>query len=267
MRIGILIVAYNAVGTLAKVLRRIPDDVWRNVEEVVVFDDASPDSTYELAIGYKTLSRLENLTVIKNERNLGYGGNQKLGYQYFMEKGFDVVVLLHGDGQYAPEVLSHMYAPIVAGEADAVFGSRFMPEYGGPLKGGMPFYKYVGNKVLSAIERRALKLRLTEFHSGYRAYGLAALRQIDLSRMTDDFHFDTEIIVKLTHQGFRILEVPIPTFYGDEICHVNGTKYAYYIVRSLVRYSRTVQGLGAYPEYAEYRPTQPLGERDPSRSH
>jgi cellulose synthase/poly-beta-1,6-N-acetylglucosamine synthase-like glycosyltransferase len=106
-RIGIMIVAYNAVTTLADVLRRIPDIVWNNVEEVVVFDDASSDDTYELAIGYKTLTRLNNLTVFKNSKNLGYGGNQKLGYEYFIDKGFDVVVLLHGDGQYAPEILSH----------------------------------------------------------------------------------------------------------------------------------------------------------------
>ena len=103
-RIGILIVAYNAVTTLAKVFQRITPEVWNNVEEVVVFDDASQDHTYELAIGYKTLQDAAKLNVIKNEVNLGYGGNQKAGYRYFAEKGFDVVVLLHGDGQYAPEL-------------------------------------------------------------------------------------------------------------------------------------------------------------------
>jgi glycosyltransferase involved in cell wall biosynthesis len=141
LRIGILIVAYNAVTTLASVLRRIPADVWANVEEVVVLDDASRDDTYELAVGFKALSRLEQLTVIKNETNLGYGGNQKQGYRYFIDKGFDIVVLLHGDGQYAPEILSDMYAPLVSGDAEAVFGSRMMKDYGGPLRGGMPVYK------------------------------------------------------------------------------------------------------------------------------
>jgi 2-polyprenyl-3-methyl-5-hydroxy-6-metoxy-1,4-benzoquinol methylase len=259
-RIGILIVAYNAASTLATVLRRIPPDVWANVEEVAVFDDASKDDTYELAVGCKVVSDLEKLVVIKNSKNLGYGGNQKLGHKYFMEKGFDVVVLLHGDGQYAPEVLAHLYAPLVAGEADAVFGSRMMSAYGGPLRGGMPLYKYIGNRILSVFENRALGLNLTEFHSGYRAYSLSALHQINFSKMTNDFHFDTEIIIKLHHQGFRIKEVPIPTYYGDEICYVNGLKYAKNVFQSVIRYRRTVRSLECCPEYAEYFVHYPLKE-------
>ena len=125
-RIGIFIVTYNAVTTLAQVLKRIPSSVWKNVEEIVVFDDASQDATYELAVGLKTLSADNKLQVLKHERNLGYGGNQKAGYRHFIEKGFDIAVLLHGDGQYAPEVLSHLYHPIVTGQADTVFGSRMM---------------------------------------------------------------------------------------------------------------------------------------------
>ena len=256
-RIGILVVAYNAVTTLAPVLKRIPPAVWAAVEEVVVFDDASKDDTYALGVGYKALSGLDKLKVIRNPANLGYGGNQKAGYRYFMDRGFDVVVLLHGDGQYAPEILADMYAPIVAARADAVFGSRMMPGFGGPLAGGMPLYKFVGNKVLTAVENRAVGLRLTEWHSGYRAYGLAALRQVDLSRMADAFHFDSEIIIKLRHQGMRIVEVPCPTFYGDEICHVNGWRYARDILRAVVRYRRTVGGRQAYPEFAEYAPRAP----------
>ncbi len=251
-RIGILIVAYNAVTTLGKVLRRITPQVWKNVEEVVVFDDASQDSTYELAVGYQVLSEIKKLNVIQNRRNLGYGGNQKSGYSYFMEKGFDVVVLLHGDGQYAPEVLAHLYHPLVSGEADAVFGSRMMPDYGGPLQGGMPLYKYAGNRILTAFENRALRMNLTEFHSGYRAYSLHALREIDFSRMTDDFHFDTEIIIKLQHQGYRIREVPIPTYYGKEICYVNGLKYARDVAASVRRYRRTVRAVKCFPEFSEY---------------
>ena len=251
-RIGILIVAYNAMTTIVKVLRRIPPEVWQNVEEVVVFDDASGDHTYELAVGLKTLSGLDKLTVIRNDSNRGYGGNQKLGYRYFMDKGFDAVVLLHGDGQYAPEILAHLYAPIVAGEADAVFGSRMMKAYGGALKGGMPLYKYVGNKILTYFENAALGMRLTEFHSGYRAYSLHALRQIELGKMTDVFHFDTQIIVKLQHQGFRIKEVPIPTYYGDELCYVDGLKYARDVFLSVIRYERTRRGLARHPEFEEY---------------
>jgi glycosyltransferase involved in cell wall biosynthesis len=203
-RIGILIVTFNAVTTLTKVLKRITPNVWKNVEEIAVFDDASQDATYELAMGLKTLRQLEKLQVLSNSKNLGYGGNQKAGYRYFMEKGFDIVVLLHGDGQYAPEVLSHLYHPLVADDADAVFGSRMMKTYGGALKGGMPLYKYVGNRILTTFENSALGMNLTEFHSGYRAYSLHALRNIDFSHMTDDFHFDTEIIIKLNHQRYRI---------------------------------------------------------------
>jgi len=251
-RIGILIVTYNAVTTLTKVLKRITPNVWNNVEEIAVFDDASQDDTYELAMGIKTLRQLPKLTVLKHERNLGYGGNQKAGYRYFLERGFDVVVLLHGDGQYAPEILSHLYQPIVTGKADAVFGSRMMKTYGGPLKGGMPLYKYLGNRILSVFENAALGLNLTEFHSGYRAYSLAALRKIDFTHMTDDFHFDTEIIIKLNHQGFRISEVPIPTYYGSEICYVNGMKYARDVFRAVRRYKRTRGSVARCPEFAEY---------------
>src|SRR5436309_2780202 len=257
-RIGIFIVAYNALTTLSKVLRRITPEVWRNVEQVVVFDDASQDATYELAVGIQAMTNLPKLRVLKNRKNLGYGGNQKAGYRYFIEQGFDVVVLLHGDGQYAPELLSHMYSPIVSGEADAVFGSRMMKDFGCPLKGGMPVYKYIGNRVLTAVENRALGLNLTEFHSGYRAYNLHALSQIKLDNLTDDFHFDTEIIIKLHHQNFRIVEVPIPTFYGDEICYVNGLKYAKAIVRAVYRYSATSKAVQPYPEFEEYFVPYPI---------
>ena len=251
-RIGIFIVAYNALTTLSKVLRRITPEVWRNVEQVVVFDDASQDATYELAVGIQAMTNVPKLRVLKHARNLGYGGNQKAGYRYFIEQGFDIVVLLHGDGQYAPELLSHMYEPLVRGEADAVFGSRMMKDFGGPLRGGMPLYKYLGNRILTAFENRALGLNLTEFHSGYRAYNVHALAEIKLDNLTDDFHFDTEIIIKLHHQNFRILEVPIPTFYGNEICRVNGLKYARAIVRAVHRYTQTSRAVRSFPEYEEY---------------
>ncbi|MFA6310830.1 MAG: bifunctional glycosyltransferase/class I SAM-dependent methyltransferase [Sterolibacterium sp.] len=266
-RIGVLIVSYNAVTTIGKVLKRIPADVWDNVEEVVILDDASRDHTYELALGLKMLSGLEKLTVIKNDSNLGYGGNQKLGYKYFIEKGFDIVVLLHGDGQYAPEILYHLYAPLVAGEAEAVFGSRMMSAYGGPIRGGMPVYKYLGNKILTYFENNALGMDLTEFHSGYRAYSLSALRKIDFDDMTDVFHFDTQIIIKLHHQGFRITEVPIPTYYGDEICHVNGLRYARDVFLAVVRYKRTAKSLACYPEFKEYFVHYPIKESKHSSHH
>lgn len=265
-RIGILIVTYNALNTLSRVLKRITPEVWKNVEQVVVFDDASKDSTYELALGIQAHLNVPKLHVIKNQQNLGYGGNQKAGYRYFIEQGFDIAVMLHGDAQYAPELLSHLYAPLVQDQADAVFGSRMMRDFGGPLKGGMPLYKYVGNQVLTAIENKALGLNLSEFHSGYRAYNLHALKQIRLDNMTNDFHFDTEIIIKLHHQNFRIAEVPIPTFYGDEVCNVNGFRYAADVVRAVYRYTSTARAVRPYPEYSEYFVPYAI-KRSPYSSH
>ena len=263
-RIGILIVAFNAVTTLSKVLQRITPAVWQNVEEVAVFDDASQDSTYELAVGMKAMRDLPKLHVLHHKKNLGYGGNQKAGYQYFMDKGFDIVVLLHGDGQYAPEILSHLYSPIVRGEASAVFGSRMMMTYGGPLKGGMPLYKYVGNRILTILENRALGLNLTEFHSGYRAYDLHALRCLNLANMTNDFHFDTEIIIKLHHERFLIKEVPIPTYYGNEICYVNGLKYAKDVAKAVYRYKQTCRSVRCFPEFEEFFIHYPLKQSEGS---
>ena len=109
-------VTYNAITTLLPVLKRIPPSVWNNVEEVVVFDDASQDATFELAMGIKAVCDVPKLQVLKHAKNLGYGGNQKAGYRYFIEKGFDIVVLLHGDGQYAPEILAQLYHPLVDGQ-------------------------------------------------------------------------------------------------------------------------------------------------------
>src|SRR5262249_49701874 len=152
------------------------------------------------------------LTVLFNPINQGYGGNQKIGYYYALRKGFDFVVLLHGDGQYAPEYLPGLIRPLKDGAADACFGSRMMIR-GGALKGGMPLYKFFGNKILTWFENRMLRTSLTEFHSGYRAYGVAALKQIPFELNTNDFHFDTEIIVQFVIAGLRIVEVPIPTYY------------------------------------------------------
>jgi glycosyltransferase involved in cell wall biosynthesis len=257
-RIGILIVAYNALSHLVPVLDRIPSATWDEIDEVAVFDDASQDATYELAYGYKMLRGLDKLKVYQNSQNLGYGGNQKRGFGYFAEKGFDVVVLLHGDGQYAPEVLSDLYRPVVAGRADVVLGSRMMREYGGALHGGMPLYKYVCNRILSYWENKTLGMALTEFHSGYRAYSIPALQQILLETCTDDFHFDTEIIVKLHHLHFRFLETPIPTYYGEEICHVDGLRYALDVYQTVRGYKNTVAGHRVHKTYEEFATTYPV---------
>ena len=223
-RVLIFIVAYEAESTLANVLARVPDSVFEHDTEILVIDDSSKDRTFE--VGLRTSERRrERIRVLYNPRNQGYGGNQKLGYHYAIRHGFDAVVLLHGDGQYAPESIPALLTPILDGSADAVFGSRMLVP-GVARKGGMPLYKFVGNRVLTFVQNRLLRSHLSEFHSGFRAYSVAALRRIPFEYNSSVFHFDTEIIIQLMLARQRIAEVPIPTYYGDEICRVNGVKYA-----------------------------------------
>ncbi|MGH7722503.1 MAG: glycosyltransferase [Candidatus Dormibacteria bacterium] len=243
-RIGIVVVTYNAVATLAKVLDRIPSAFRSRIEEVLVCDDASQDSTYLVGLGYKQVVTDLPLTVIRHPHNLGYGGNQKAAYRLAIERGLDIVVLLHGDGQYAPECLPEIVAPLERGECDAVFGSRMMVK-GEARRGGMPLYKFVGNRILTRFENRVLGTSLSEFHSGYRAYSVKALRSLDLEKNSDGFNFDTQIIIQLVDSGKRIVEVPIPTYYGDEICSVNGLKYAKDVSADVLRYRLSKQGLGS----------------------
>jgi glycosyltransferase involved in cell wall biosynthesis len=239
IRIGILVVAYNAQSTLRGVIERIPQPVMQKIDEIFVFDDASHDDTYNLG---KQLQQdmLEfhegKLSVYRNPVNLMYGGNQRKGYEYAIGKGLDIVVLLHGDGQYAPEVMQELIAPLERGEADMVMGSRMMIK-GAARKGNMPLYKFVGNKILTWTENALIGQSFTEFHSGYRAYSVAALRQIPLETMTTNWHFDTQVILEFLKRGFRIVEVPIPTYYGDEICHVNGIPYAMHCVAEAFGYA------------------------------
>lgn len=243
LRIGVLVVAYNAAGTLARVLDRIPHDFRPRISGILVSDDHSADSTYLVGLGYQQIDPTLPLEVVRNPRNLGYGGNQKVGYQWAIERGFDIIVMLHGDGQYAPEKLPDMVAPLERGEADAVFGSRLL-EPGAARRGGMPLYKLVGNRILTAFENRVAGADLSEWHSGYRAYSVAALRDLPFERNDDDFNFDTQIIIQLVEAGKRIVEIPIPTFYGDEICYVNGLKYARLITRDVLRYRAHKMGFG-----------------------
>src|SRR4029450_13420451 len=176
-RIGVLVVAYNAAGTLARVLDRIPRDFRDRISGILVSDDHSADSTYLVGLGYQQFDPSLPLEVVRNDRNLGYGGNQKAGYQWPIDNGMDIVVMVHGDGQYAPEKLPDMVAPLERGEADAVFGSRML-EKGSARRGGMPLYKFVGNKILTRIENTLAGGDLSEWHSGYRAYSVDVLRQL-----------------------------------------------------------------------------------------
>jgi glycosyltransferase involved in cell wall biosynthesis len=236
-RIGILVVAYNAETTLRSVLQRIPAEIMAKIEEIFVFDDASSDNTHELG---KQLQKEEfhdgKLSIYRNDVNQMYGGNQRKGYQYAISKGLDIVVLLHGDGQYAPEVMQDLLTPLETGQAEMVMGSRMLVP-GAALRGNMPMYKFVGNKILTWMENTLAGTRLSEFHSGYRAYSVHALKNIPLDSMTTNWHFDTQIILQFLKRGYRIKEVPIPTYYGDEICRVNGIPYAMHCVHETLMYA------------------------------
>jgi glycosyltransferase involved in cell wall biosynthesis len=243
-RIGILVVAYNAANTLARVLDRIPADFRTRITKILVGDDASQDSTHLVALGYRQLAGDLPIEVVRHPKNLGYGGNQKAGYRWAIDQGLDIVVLLHGDGQYAPELLPEMVAPIERGQADAVFGSRML-DPGGARRGGMPRYKYVGNRILTRAENLVAGASLSEWHSGYRAYSVAALRDVPFHRNDDGFNFDTQMIVQFLEASKRIIEIPIPTYYGDEICHVNGLQYARDVTRDVLRYRAHKMGFGS----------------------
>ena len=173
-RILIFIVAYNAEKTIESVLDRIPEELRVPNVEVLVIDDSSKDATFQTGLKREQQASDFKVTILRTPENQGYGGNQKLGYRYAIDNGFDIVALVHGDGQYAPEKLPALLEPLIKGEADAVFGSRMINKQDA-LKGGMPLYKWVGNQVLTPFQNTLLGTQLSEFHSGYRLYSTKAL--------------------------------------------------------------------------------------------
>lgn len=265
-RIGIFVIAYNAVNKLDWTLDRIPAEVWDKVDEVFLFDDCSTDNTYYAAVGYKHTKELRKLTVHRNKQNLRYGGNQKAGYEYAIARDLDIVVMLHADGQYAPEVLPELLAPLENDEADMVFGSR-MADGGNPLAGGMPKYKFIGNKILTWLENHITGMHLSEFHSGYRLYSCEALKRVPFLQNSNEWHFDTDILIQFHEAGLRICERPIPTYYGDEICYVNGISYAFNCVKAALTYGLHKAKLMYEPKY-DIDGTQYTYKRtDPYSSH
>jgi glycosyltransferase involved in cell wall biosynthesis len=232
----IFIVAYNAEKTIDSVCKRIPKEIFSVANtKVLIIDDCSNDQTFIKAKACKIVTTSGEISplVLRNPTNLGYGGNQKVGYKYAIDNNYDYVALLHGDGQYAPEMLPVLFEGFLKDNADVVFGSRML-EKGGAIKGGMPYYKYIGNRILTIFQNKLLGLRLSEFHTGYRLYSIKALKKIPFKLNTDDFHFDTEIIIQLSIAGQSIIEKPIPTFYGSEKCHVNGFKYAFDVTKASI---------------------------------
>src|SRR3977135_3045658 len=194
-RLLIFIVAYNAETTIEKVLSRIPASLHSDDVEVLIIDDSSKDGTFVKGLRYQQRNCEFKITVLRTPENQGYGGNQKLGYRYAIDNGFDIVALVHGEGQYAPEKLPMLLAPLTRDETDAVFGSRMIDKRAA-RQGGMPAYKCIGNQVLTAFQNRMLGTKLSEFHPGYRLYSTAALTQIPFEKNTNDFHFDTELITQ-----------------------------------------------------------------------
>ncbi|MDZ4816236.1 MAG: glycosyltransferase family 2 protein [Verrucomicrobiota bacterium] len=251
MKIAIYIPAYNAASTITRVLDRIPDELKRSVEEIFVVDNASEDNTHLVAIGYGHVNSLHTLKVFRNGENLGYGGSQKWAYNYCIERGFDAVVMLHGDAQYAPEKVSFLLEPIVSMDADLVFGSRIAGE---PLKGsldgrGMPIHRYLGNRVLTAIQNRILGWNLSEYHSGFRVFRCSALKEVGFEHCSNYYHFDTEILIRFKLFNKKVVERPIPTYYGSEKFHGDIWVYGLRVLHTMFKYLMTIKGFSKDPRF------------------
>lgn len=235
--------AYNAEKTLQKTVADIPRD-W--VDEIVLVDDCSKDKTVEVA------ERL-GLVVIKHSNNLGYGGNQKTCYSEALKRGADIVIMVHPDHQYDPRLVPRLLTPLIHEEDDfdVVFGSRMM-QPGSAFKGGMPWWKYIANKVLTFTANRILKLGLTEYHSGFRAYSKKVLEQIPFDRNSNDFIFDTEIIIQLKLANLKIVEMPISTRYFPEASMISFSRSVVYglgILKNLWMYVLQINHIRSYNKF------------------
>jgi len=236
--------AYNAEKTLQHTL----DDIDRNwIDEILLVDDASTDKTAEI-------SRALGLPTFVHKHNRGYGGNQKTCYHKALQRGADIVIMVHPDHQYNPKLIPELLKPLLNEKADAVFGSR-MAVKGSARKGGMPWWKYMANIALTNFENFFLGLHLTEYHTGFRAYSRKVLETLPLKRLSDDFVFDTQIIIQMILHGFnRIKEVPIETRYFDEASQIGlkrSMEYGIGIVVNIIKYLLTVWHIKEFPEYVK----------------
>ncbi len=209
LRVTAILPAYNAARTLQRVYDEIPHDI---VDEVILTDDGSKDDT-------AALSRQLGIHTIVHERNRGYGGNQKTCYAAALERGADIVVMLHPDYQYSPKLVTAMASMIASGHYDVVLGSRILGR--GALEGGMPLYKYVANRALTFFENVMLGIKLSEYHTGYRAWSRKVLETLPLDRNSDDFVFDNEMLAQAAYAGFSIGEISCPTRYFAEASSIN----------------------------------------------
>jgi glycosyltransferase involved in cell wall biosynthesis len=222
MKVIVVMPALNAARTLERTFRAIPLDI---VNEVILVDDKSTDGTPEVA-------RALPLSLIWHPHNVGYGGNQKTCYLEALQRGADVVVMLHPDGQYEPELIPELIAPIIRGQADMVLGSR-LAEPGAAVAGGMPRYKLLANRLLTGIENRVLGTRFTELHTGYRAYSREFLMTVPFLRNSLDYVFDSEVLIQAVQFGFRIAEVPARSRYDDDASVISNRQAALYSFKTL----------------------------------
>ncbi len=232
MKLAIVIPAYNAGKTIERVFSRIPSSVFSRRPAFIAINDGSTDDTAEALV--RLAGSYPDLVVIEHHRNLGYARAQKSGFKMALEKGADVVALLHSDGQYAPEEMPELLQPLTEGSADVVVGSRILG--GRALEGGMPFYKYIGNIVISKVENLCFGLNFTEYHSGYMLYSRHTLETIDFMRLSDTFHFDGEMLLMAGKKNLRVIEKPISTRYADEESHLHPLKYCFDIGMIVLRY-------------------------------
>ncbi len=212
-KVVVVLPAYNAAQTLVRTFNEIPRDI---VDEIILVDDASSDETVAVA------STLDIQKIIRHESNRGYGGNQKTCYSTALAMGADIVIMLHPDYQYTPKLIAAMAGIIASGLYHVVFASRILGK--GALRGGMPRYKYVANRFLTLIQNVCMNQKLSEYHTGYRAFSREALLAIPYRSNSDDFVFDNEIIAQLFYAGYDIAEVTCPTLYFRDASSINLTR-------------------------------------------
>jgi len=233
-KIVVVLPAYFAANTLERTYAEIPRDI---VDEVLLVDDASTDGTLELA-------RSLGIRALQHDKNRGYGANQKTCYRAALELGADIVVMLHPDYQYDPRLISAMAAMVASDIYDLVLGSRILG--GQAIAGGMPRYKYVANRFLTLVENWLLGTKLSEYHTGYRAYSRRILETLPLDRNSDDFVFDNEVIVQAVAAGFRIGEVSCPARYFPEASSISferSVRYGFGVLRAGIQYRLARWGL------------------------
>jgi glycosyltransferase involved in cell wall biosynthesis len=232
--IFVLMPAYNAGATIEKVFARIGEEPRRRIRRYVAVNDGSKDDT---AAALDRLQReFENLVVLNHEVNRGYGEAEKTLLRYAVQEGADAGILLHSDGQYSPEKIPELLEPLDGDTADLVQGSRMLG--GGALRGGMPLYKFVANKALTAVENWAFGLHMAEYHSGYMLYSRRAMVTIPWEKLSNSFDFDLEMIVLAVVKKLRIAEVAIPTIYAGEKSHLNSIDYGFRVLSVVRNYRR-----------------------------